>query len=787
MATLAAHQTPKSTENTVFVRFVPPSENIRRHHVEDLFSQVGPIKKSNVIHKKQTSADSEDNAAVASSYGFVRFTNPKEAQIAAKTLNNRNMKVSDFETVKIKVELASNTVNHQPQRSGSRSQRPRNSAWTDTHDSSVSNISEKKTSRLILRNLSFYAKEKEIRKAMSAFGEVKDVHIPQVVSVLDGSSKKKTQSRGFAFVTFANPRDARKCLENKDPVLIHQRPVQISYSQNKTAFEAQKQKTKTTDKNDSSESKTTANKSEDSKKDDGDDTSVSLSSNGGDSSGSSESDENDDVSQSDDKDDKGTAKDNGSRGVDQTAVSEKRCVFIRNISFDTTQQELFQAFVKYGYITGAYLVYDKVTNLPKGTAFVSYKTVQGAQRALEVSKGSSSTSNDSTIIDSQQDGIRVGGRRLLCELAVDKDTASSLKKTEVKISKDRRNIYLKNEGRVDNEGDNKAWDDLPELDQIKRQKASSDKISKLRSPMFFINPTRLSIRNLSKTVGESDLKRLVVEATKEGLSNGLVTAEDQIAHWKASGDLSTRDILKKIEEAENANTSVIPSFDDMNVKKFVPSVFIDRDFSSATKKESAPSRGFGFVEFTHHAHALACLRQLNNNIRYTKEYVQGGQHPHNQQKKRPKSSSVDNRIPRLIVEFTVENKAKAKQQADHRTAQRENHLKQKQANIPHDKAEKERKSRGKRQRERRKSQKDDGEDLETDRETHAFHDAESGDDKNTNAKANKSGGVKMEKPTKKRRVDPNERKFQTMVSAYQEQFGKILNEEEREIPKRWYD
>ena len=29
--------------------------------------------------------------------------------------------------------------------------------------------------------------------------------------------------------------------------------------------------------------------------------------------------------------------------------------------------------------------------------------------------------------------------------------------------------------------------------------------------------------------------------------------------------------------------------------------------------DSAQSRGYGFVEFQHHGHALACLRQLNNN------------------------------------------------------------------------------------------------------------------------------------------------------------------------------
>ena len=35
-----------------------------------------------------------------------------------------------------------------------------------------------------------------------------------------------------------------------------------------------------------------------------------------------------------------------------------------------------------------------------------------------------------------------------------------------------------------------------------------------------------------------------------------------------------------------------------------------------TRGEGKTSRGFGFVEFKEHVHALACLRYLNNNPAY---------------------------------------------------------------------------------------------------------------------------------------------------------------------------
>ena len=38
-----------------------------------------------------------------------------------------------------------------------------------------------------------------------------------------------------------------------------------------------------------------------------------------------------------------------------------------------------------------------------------------------------------------------------------------------------------------------------------------------------------------------------------------------------------------------------------------------RDMSRPDEKGQGRSRGYGFVDFTEHQHALACLRELNNN------------------------------------------------------------------------------------------------------------------------------------------------------------------------------
>jgi nucleolar protein 4 len=66
-------------------------------------------------------------------------------------------------------------------------------------------------------------------------------------------------------------------------------------------------------------------------------------------------------------------------------------------------------------------------------------------------------------------------------------------------------------------------------------------------------------------------------------------------------------------------------------------------------KPGQPSRGYGFVDFASHAHALAALRWTNNNPALSFEAAQGGEAAR-------KKDQADQ--PRLIVEFGVENRSK---------------------------------------------------------------------------------------------------------------------------------
>lgn len=468
---------------------------------------------------------------------------------------------------------------------------------------------------------------------------------------------------------------------------------------------------------------------------------------------------------------------------------------------------------------------------------------------------------------------------MLVDPAVDRVTASSLTSkrddageggedpAETERGKDRRNLYLVDEGRVASGGgddDDDAWENLPESDKLKRQRAHRDNLTKLKSPLFYVNPHRLSIRNVAKRVDDKRLKELVATALRRGLDSNLVEKNDATSHWRASGAASsTREVLSKLAEVERSyDGKIVPPFDERNVKECVASVRIVRDVDSvATKSNSkpsdgaaavAPSRGFGFAEFRHHEHALACLRELNNNPRYSAEYAAGGKKAielrerataskkkRKKKKKKRRGGDTDAededddgvvRIPRLIVEFTVENKAKAKKSSEkkerrladvrsRRAAARKERRRRaagrqkgkggggaKRRGDSDDDEEKtttKKMGRGAAQRERKRRRReeaeeaaagggkrggvDDGgdggaadsstiatkEEARRGEERATRREEEEGVDVDDSAPSSKKKKKKKKPPKKKRKVDEEERNFEDLVRSYKAAFGGI--------------
>ena len=62
-------------------------------------------------------------------------------------------------------------------------------------------------------------------------------------------------------------------------------------------------------------------------------------------------------------------------------------LYVGNLSFKTTEDELRSAFGQFGSVTDVYVAMDKMTGRPRGFAFVTMGTADEAKMAIEKTNG----------------------------------------------------------------------------------------------------------------------------------------------------------------------------------------------------------------------------------------------------------------------------------------------------------------------------------------------------------------------------------------------------------------
>ena len=62
-------------------------------------------------------------------------------------------------------------------------------------------------------------------------------------------------------------------------------------------------------------------------------------------------------------------------------------LFVGNLSFNTTENDLQDAFAQFGTVTETNLMMDRVSGRPRGFAFVTMSTAEEAQKAIEALNG----------------------------------------------------------------------------------------------------------------------------------------------------------------------------------------------------------------------------------------------------------------------------------------------------------------------------------------------------------------------------------------------------------------
>ena len=91
-------------------------------------------------------------------------------------------------------------------------------------------------------------------------------------------------------------------------------------------------------------------------------------------------------------------------------------LFVGNLSFDITENDLQDAFAAHGTVTEANLMMDRATGRPRGFAFITMSSPEEAKKAIDALNGTmlggrNLTVNEARPREEGSGGPRSGGRR----------------------------------------------------------------------------------------------------------------------------------------------------------------------------------------------------------------------------------------------------------------------------------------------------------------------------------------------------------------------------------------
>ncbi|XP_043205263.1 RNA-binding protein 28-like [Amphibalanus amphitrite] len=605
--------TPQIKSSTLYVGNLPVDAT--RTEVEEIFGEAGPIKKCFVLKAKNeassyafvtyalpedtdTAAAELQNATVRGNHLTVSISNRKQKQSRAAKEGSGHPAGSDQHTPskepvrkKQKTDSGAAAVKSSP---------PKKKKSPDAKEDAHAAAPNKK-GRLIVRNLSFKVTDDSFRKHFASVGPVTEVKLLK---------KSNGLLVGCGFVQFKHEKHAQEAIKKYNTKPFLGRPIVIDWAVDKTRYEAAQKPAQTGGSkgskrplddeedvededeeeedegsdDDGSSHDETMNSSpgkasvdqetpeeEDSEEDeesgddeeeDGDDAET------GESDAASDEDEegSDDDDKSDESDAEEESEENEGSDVEEEAatpakrnrkvasdVGEGCTLFIKNLSFDTDQDTLKELFSQFGRVKYALLCVDPLTEHPRGTAFVQFKSAEEAEAAR-----TAAVSPDNAALFTLDD------RRIEVLPAVNKDQLrrkGELEKEKASEGKDKRNLYLAREGLV-REG-SRAAEGVSRADINKRIGLEKWKTKMLRNLGMFVSPVRLCVHNLPVDWDDGRLRKLFQQ------------------HAPAGAQITEARVMRD-----------------------------RRDVSSHPRGQS---KEYGFVTFTQHEASLAALRNINNN------------------------------------------------------------------------------------------------------------------------------------------------------------------------------
>ncbi|KAF2671851.1 putative ribosome biogenesis [Microthyrium microscopicum] len=566
---------------TLFVSALPPtttSSDLAAH-----FSQAYPLKHAVAVLDKVTTQ--------CRGYGFVTYTDIADAT-AAKTELDGSVLLGK----KIKVDSAQVRKRQ------------------DEHGAKIVKGADGKKEvsvpKLIVRNLPWSVDSKEkLAHMFLSFGKVKEAVLPR------GEGGKLL---GFGIVIVRGKKNAEKAVADMNGKMVDGRTLAVDWAADRETWE----KAKAEEEGDKDEEVGNGEEAEDEPEE--------------------ENDWEDDSEGDEDEDD---SQDAPKKRYDNTDCT----VFVRNLPFTCGDDELTEHFEQFGNVRYSRVVYNQVTEQSRGTGFVCFMDKTSADTCTrEAPKSDSSMAgakNGATSHTVLQDEASdpsgkytLQGRVLIVTKAVKKDEAERLRDEGVEKrsarDRDKRRLYLLHEGRITSKSP--LYSKLSPSD-IAMREASAKQRKKFveTNPSLHLSLTRLSVRNLPRSMNSKDLKALARKA--------IVGFAEDVTNEKRK-KLSKEETARGGEEMKLAERE--RRLKGKGVVRQAKVVVESKEGTKIQESEGGGrSRGYGFIEYYTHRNALMGLRWLNGHQVDYKAASTG-----------KKGAVVDeDRKRRLIVEFALEN------------------------------------------------------------------------------------------------------------------------------------
>ena len=610
-------------KRSLFVRSLPPSAT--SESLTALFSDSYPVKHAVAILDPATKT--------CRGFGFVTFADAEDAARARAEFNGHVI-----EGKKIRIEIAE------------RRHREGEEGTEHKAKKEVEKAEARQPPKLIVRNLPWTIKNpKQLEKLFLSYGKVKQAYIPR---------KSGGLMAGFGFVLMRGRPNAEKAIAGVNGKEIDGRTIAVDWAVKKDEYE----KIAAGEEEEAGEEQEGDEDEEDEGSDGGarvDDDEESVGDDK-DSQDEDEMDDEDDEDEDEDGDMDEEMEDEEDEEPKQHRSEDKSAtLFIRNLPFNCTDEDLEDHFTQFGSVRYARVVMDHATGRSRGTGFVCFydpKDAHGCLREIPMRTGANAQeptnklSNGPSVLQNTETDptgrYTLDGRVLQISQAVEKSQANKFTEEgnahRDRRDKDKRRLYLLSEGTI--ASNTKLWESLPPSEQTMRESSLKQRKALIEgNPSLSLSLTRLSVRNIPRSIDSKGLKALAREAVvgfatelKQGKRQRLSQEELE----RGGEDMINADLARK-----NAGKGIV---------KQAKVVFESESGGKVSEKGGAGrSRGYGFIEYYTHRSALMGLRWLNgHSIGYSVAQQAKGV-PHGS--KAAQLEAQQDKKKRLIVEFAIEN------------------------------------------------------------------------------------------------------------------------------------